>query len=73
MDLVDTLIDVRYWSEVLCCTIITHISDLEIKVTDFKFYVKIFGESFFYFSVMKTIKQIGGRSSVNLVILTCGS
>ena len=27
MDLVDTLPDVRYWSEVLCCTIMTHISD----------------------------------------------
>ena len=36
MDLVDTLPDVRYWSEVLCCTITTYISDLEIKVTDFK-------------------------------------
>ena len=32
MDLVDT--DVRYWSEVLWCTIMTHISDLEVKVTD---------------------------------------
>ena len=28
MDLVDTLPDVRYWSEVLCCTITTHISDV---------------------------------------------
>ena len=36
LDLVDTLPDVRHWSEVLCCTIITHISDLEVKVTDFK-------------------------------------
>ena len=36
MDLVDTLPDVRYWSEVLCCTIITHIMDLEVKVTDFE-------------------------------------
>ena len=27
MDLVDTLPDVRYWFEVLCCTIMTHISD----------------------------------------------
>ena len=35
MDLLDTLPDVRYWSEVLCCTIMTHISDLEVKVTDF--------------------------------------
>ena len=34
MDLVDTLPEVRYWSEVLCCTITTHISDLE--VTDFE-------------------------------------
>ena len=35
MDLVDTLPDVRYWSEVLCCTIMTHIGDLEVKVPDF--------------------------------------
>ena len=34
MDLVDTLPDVRYWSEVLCYTITTHISDLEVKGTD---------------------------------------
>ena len=32
MDLVDIVPDVRYWSEVLCCTILTHISDLEVKV-----------------------------------------
>ena len=36
MDLVDILADVRYWSEVLCCTILIHISDLEVKVTDFE-------------------------------------
>ena len=36
MDLVDTLPDVRYWSEVLCYTIMTHISDLEVKGTDFE-------------------------------------
>ena len=36
MDLVDTLPDVRYWSEVLCCSITTHISDHEDKVTDFE-------------------------------------
>ena len=36
MDLVDTLPDVRYWSEVLCCTITTHISHFEVKVTDFE-------------------------------------
>ena len=38
---------VRYWSEVLCCTIPTHMSDLEVKVTDLekillKFLVKVF-------------------------------
>ena len=36
MDLCDTLPDVRYWSEVLCYVIKTHISDLEVKVTDFE-------------------------------------
>ena len=36
MDLVGTLSDVRYWSEVLCCTIMTHIGDLEVKVKDFE-------------------------------------
>ena len=37
MNLVDTLPDVRYWSEVLCYTITTHISDFEIKGTDLLF------------------------------------
>ena len=36
MDLVDTLPDVRYRSEVLYCTITTHFGDLEVKVTDFE-------------------------------------
>ena len=36
MDLVDILPDVRCWPEVLCCTILTHIRDLDIKVTDFE-------------------------------------
>ena len=34
MDQVDTLHVGRYWSEVLCCTIMTHLGDLEVKVTD---------------------------------------
>ena len=34
MDQVDTLHAGRYWSEVLCCTIMTHLGDLEVKVTD---------------------------------------
>ena len=34
MKVVYTYSDVRYWSEVLCCTIPTHTSGLEVKVTD---------------------------------------
>ena len=34
-NVVDTLPNVRYWSEVLCCTIMTHITD-HVKVTDFE-------------------------------------
>ena len=34
MDQVDTLHVGRYWSEVLCCTIMTHLGDLEVKVTE---------------------------------------
>ena len=34
MDQVDTLHAGRYWSEVLCCTIMTHLGDLEVKATD---------------------------------------
>ena len=36
MDQVDTLHVGRYWSEVLCYTIMTHLGDLEFKVTDFE-------------------------------------
>ena len=28
------LVDGSYWSEVLCCTIMTHPGDIEVKVTD---------------------------------------
>ena len=34
MDRVDTLHIDRYWPEVLCCTIMDHLSDFEVKVTD---------------------------------------
>ena len=37
LDLVDTLPDIRYWSEVLCYTITTHISDLEVRSRTLKF------------------------------------
>ena len=36
MNLVDTLPDVRNWSEVSCCNISTHINDLEVKVSHFE-------------------------------------
>ena len=48
MDQVDTLHVGRYWSEVLCGTISTHLGDLEVKVTHrlrnfvLKFLVKVF-------------------------------
>ena len=35
-DQVDTLHSCRYWSEVSCCTITTHMDDLEVKVMDLK-------------------------------------
>ena len=38
MDQVDTLHVGRYWSEVLCCTITTHLSDLEVNVMGHRFY-----------------------------------
>ena len=34
MDLVDTLPVVRYWSEVLLSTIMTHLHDLGVKVME---------------------------------------
>ena len=47
MDHVDTLHVGRYWSEVLCCTIMTHLGDLEFKTLSSRsqtlnFYVKAF-------------------------------
>ena len=44
-DQVDTLHVGRYWSEVLCCTIMTHLGDLEVKVTD----LEILCESFWVY------------------------
>ena len=43
MDQVDTLHVGRYWSEVLCCTIMTHLGDLEVKVTDRNFVLEFLG------------------------------
>ena len=38
MDQVDTLHVGRYWSDVLFCTIMTHLSDLEVKVMDLEIF-----------------------------------
>ena len=38
MNQVVTLHVGRYWSEVLCCTIMTHLGDLEVKVTDLEIF-----------------------------------
>ena len=35
MDQVETLHVCGYWSGILCCTITTHLSDLDLKVIDF--------------------------------------
>ena len=46
MDLVDILHVVKYWSENLCSTIMTHLRDLQVKVMDIEifllFQVKVF-------------------------------
>ena len=34
MDQVDTVHVGRYWSDILFCTIMTHMGDPEVKVTD---------------------------------------
>ena len=49
MDQVVTLHVGRYWSEVLFCTIMTHLDDLEVKVkvTELEIFCLIFWLSFF--------------------------
>ena len=39
MEVVHTVPDVRYWSEVLCCTILTQMSDLEILIYFFGWFL----------------------------------
>ena len=43
MDQVDTLHVDRYWSQVLCCIIITYLYDLEVKVKDLEILCLSFG------------------------------
>ena len=77
MDLVDILPDVRYWSVVLCCTILTHISDLEVKVTDFEilclsFLVKVFRSLYLLklsLDLVDTLPDMTLHHSHSLIIL----
>ena len=41
-DLIDNLHVVTYCTKVLCCTILTHLSDLAVKVMDLIFFFIIF-------------------------------
>ena len=46
MEVVHTCPDVRYWSEALCCSMQTHMSDLEVKAAELEIiYVQCFGIS----------------------------
>ena len=51
MDRVDTLHIDRYWSEVLCSTIMDHLSDFEVKVTDLNFVLKFLVKSLYLLSI----------------------
>ena len=50
IDQVDTLHVGAYWSEVLSCTMMNHLGDLEVKVTDF--------ENFWYSFCLKFFNYI---------------
>ena len=39
IDQVDTMPVVRYWPEVICCSVPTHVGDLEVKAMDFEILV----------------------------------
>ena len=62
MDLVDTLHDVRYWSENLFASIMTHLRDLQVKVMDFEiffmFQVKVFWLKFLQVYISSTLRWI---------------
>ena len=47
------LLFVRYWSVVLCGTTLTHLSDFEVKVTDFEIAFYSFGLNFLEFQSLK--------------------
>ena len=59
VDQVNTLHVVRYWSEVLCCIIMTHLGDTTVKVMDLKICVKVFG---YYFYMSVSLEYVDGSS-----------
>ena len=56
MDQIDILRVGRYWSEVLCCIIMTQLGDLEVNVTD----LKILCESFWFKFI--SLEHVDGSS-----------
>ena len=60
MDQVDTLYVGRYWSEVLCCTMITDLGDLEVKVKELEICVKVLVKVFISIYLLNT--SIDGSS-----------
>ena len=70
IDLVDTIPDVRYWSEISRCSIPTphHLTDLEVKVTDLEFFM-IYKMSISHHSVIRKhssfiYKNLEGSASI---------
>ena len=59
---VHTCPDVRYWSEVLCCTILTHTCDLEVKVTVLQKLILKF-----------LVEVLRGNAQFRRATLSCGS
>ena len=55
---VDTLPLVCYLSEVLCCTILNHVGDLEFKVMDFKILFNVLVKVF----MMRSLEDVDGST-----------
>ena len=51
MDQVDTFPDVRYWSDILCCTMVIHLHDIGVKFTDLENLCKSFWIKFLEFYI----------------------
>ena len=60
MDQVDTLHVGTYWSDVLFCTIMTHLGDLEVKVMDLEILLEFLVKVSFYKSI--SLEYVEGSS-----------